>query len=334
MSKVKDYPLRNIFGWGRAGPNSDVAGIEIEVEGGPWPEDPIRNWRSIEDHSLRNNGREFVIHNPVRRDAVRANLEVLKAALANAELSFSYRTSVHVHINVRDLTVREWCNFVALYTTLEELLSDEVGPSRAGNRFCLRMIDADVPLSNICSGLQSENLGLYINDDIKYAGMNLLATCRLGTLEFRSMEGNLDVDRITAWVDTLFALKDRARALASPVAVAEGVSRMGPRAWVADILPDTPLKISVLRRNDITQVVYEGVRLAQELAYCIDWGDKPEKIVQEEQPPQPARLRERAIRNIAIDEAQPLRVNLNDLHARWAIPAPNPVAALDLDEDM
>lgn len=264
--------LSHLIMWNRH-PKGEV-GIEVEVEGGPWPEGPITNWESHVDNSLRNGGTEYVIRQPVARDRVRNALTTLAAGLAESRLVFSYRTSVHVHVNVQDLTFRDWCAFVVLFTTLEELLVDQVGPNRRGNKFCLRMKDADQPLQLIQDALRAQNIGAMHGDDIKYASMNIQATRTHGTLEFRAMEGNLDVDRICDWVAALLAIKDYARGLNSPRDIPEQLSQFGPHTFVARVLPDNRLRAAVLASRDLAPSIYEGVRIAQDVAYAIDWGEK------------------------------------------------------------
>lgn len=272
-------PLANIFAWDKR-PHGEI-GIEIEVEGGPWPEGNARNWVSHVDNSLRNGGIEYVINNPIRRDQVSASLQTLKKFLGNeAVLNFSYRTSVHVHVNVQELTVAQWVSFITAFTVLEEALVDVVGPKRAGNKFCLRAIDADEPLRMILSGVRNQNLHAQLRGDIKYASMNVLATVTHGTLEFRAMEGNLDEENITDWVNCLVAIKDYAIKLEKPVEVMEELSREGPREWANKILPEkSKIAEQVLARPDLTDVLYAGARIVQDLCFGTNWekNEIPEK---------------------------------------------------------
>lgn len=274
MTKEKveyaDTLLERIFPWGRF-PKGEV-GIEVEVEGGPWPQGTITNWHPHPDGSLRNGGIEYVIRQPVMRDRVRPALETLKTALEGANKVFSYRTSIHVHVNVQDLTVRQWVNFIALFCIFEESLVAAVGPERAGNKFCLRLKDADEPLLRVIDGLKAQNLNPHINGDLKYASMNVKATRTHGTLEFRAMRGNLDTEFIVDWVDVLVGFKDAAKGVNSPTVFVEELSLLGPAAFADKYLP---------RKNSVTSLVlgqpalnaelYGGVRIAQDLAYCQEW---------------------------------------------------------------
>jgi len=274
MAKMHYYNMRlmDMFRWQRA-PKGEI-GIEIEVERGPWPEMPGANWTPHVDNSLRNNGMEFVIRQPVNRDRVLGSLQDLRKTLDDfgSRLDFSYRTSVHVHVNVQNMTLRQWCAFVALFTTVEEILVDIVGPKRAGNKFCLRMKDADEPLQMIRRGLRAENLRDQLHDDIKYASMNILATRTHGTLEFRAMEGNLDPARINDWVQVLCTLKDAAMAMDNPQDIMGNVSAVGPHQWLRNLLPaNNTITERALRHDNLSGSIYEGVRLAQDICFAVPW---------------------------------------------------------------
>lgn len=267
--------LRDIFIWNRK-PKGEI-GIEIEVEGGPWPEAPS-NWESHNDGSLRNGGIEYVIRQPVRRDKVSEALNVLRKAMTdhNSQLNFSYRTSVHVHVNVQDMTVRQWCAFIAAFTVLEELLVDVVGPKRAGNKFCLRAKDADEALRAVRRGLREDNLPGQLNGDFKYASMNVLASVTHGTLEFRAMEGNMEVDNINNWVQVLGAIKDYAMKCTSPAQIADDLSLLGPHQWAREVLPEgNSITDKVLGAPNLVDAMYEGVRLVQDICYAVPWEDDP-----------------------------------------------------------
>lgn len=268
--KHLDEPLAASFFWERR-TKGDV-GIEVEIEGGPWPEGPIKNWVTHQDGSLRN-GIEYVIRQPVSADRVRASVQVLADGLAATNKVFSYRTSVHVHINVQHLTTRQWVNFVTLFTILEKLLVNQVGPERAGNKFCLRMCDAEQPLDIIRNGVLLNRLRDHLNGDLKYASMNVRATRTHGTLEFRAMKGNLDVGFITDWVGILVRLRDEAIKAENPAVFVEQVSMLGAEEFVRRYTPaDSPIMWRVLRDPELNNDIYEGVRLVQDIAYCTDWG--------------------------------------------------------------
>lgn len=273
-----DTELGTVFFWERR-PKGEV-GIEVEVEGGPWPNKAITNWITHADGSLRNNGIEYIIRQPVNRDKVSATLTTLREGLANAVLDFSYRTSIHVHINIQDLTIRELVNYVTIFAIFEELLVNVVGPERAGNKFCLRFKDADEALRTIPKGLNDSDLGNYLAGDFKYASCNLRAVVSHGTLEFRAMRGNLEVDFINDWVQLLLSLKDAAKSTKSPRIFVEELSHLGPQTFAQKYLPKgNRITAAVLGQyNKLGNSLFEGARLVQDIAYCMEWGEPQPRV--------------------------------------------------------
>lgn len=274
-------PMRNLFHWGR-NPNGDI-GIEVEMEGLPPVEVVAPNWIHTVDHSLRNGGAEFVIRQPIKVDRVREVVEALSSTLKKTKIKpiFSYRTSVHLHINVQDLTFRQYVTFVLLANLFEEALVDWVSPERAGNKFCLRAVDASATLNGLRNSIRryqtagggnvGNPLGL-IHGDQKYAATNLMATSRFGSVEFRAMHGTLNSDEIEAWSKTLIRLKYLASTqIKNPVEIVQRFSSMGPREFTRWALEGTAAEKPLLERKDLEYILWEGLRLIQDVAYAIEW---------------------------------------------------------------
>jgi hypothetical protein len=165
---------------GKAPLQGDV-GLEIECEGVGFKKVDNDFWRCEDDGSLRgvypSTRIEYVLRKPIPVDQVKAAVINLKAALPNAVPEFSFRTSVHVHVNVLELTEAQLLTFIYTYLLLEEPLMSLCGKERKGNRFCLRYQDAD-GMSGVLSQVFSKgvnSLGNYGEGDIRYAAMNLAA---------------------------------------------------------------------------------------------------------------------------------------------------------------
>lgn len=276
-NKALNMRLSDMLKWQRS-PKGEI-GIEVEVEGSGFPdlfENPIANWEYHADGSLRG-GAEYVIKNPVSRENVASALDTLAKGLAKAKLKFSGRTSIHVHVNVQRLTLRQWINYIVLYCILEEALVDVVSPERAGNKFCLRFKDAEAPLELVCEMLQSQYISVrdyFGGRNQKYAGMNLQATVGFGTCEFRSMRGNLDTKFINDWAQLLVYLRDVAEKTLEPGELVLSLSKMGPREFIRSVLPgDNTITEAVLNLEGVDQKIMDGVRLAQDVAYAVEWPD-------------------------------------------------------------
>jgi len=276
VNKNLNLNLRDQLKWNR-NPKGEI-GIEVEVEGKQLPIDPeliAANWEYHNDGSLRNGGAEYVIRNPVTRANLPAALEALAASLAKAKPVFTYRTSIHVHINVQHLTLRQWINYIVLYAIFEEALVDVVGPERAGNKFCLRFRDAEEPLNTLRQMLQVDRPRIrdwFGGENQKYAGMNLQATPKFGTCEFRSMRGNLDIKFINDWAQLLVHLRDLAERAHYPTDLVLDVSRLGVREFVRQTLPaDNSITAAVLKLEGLEHKIMYGARLAQDVAYAVEW---------------------------------------------------------------
>ena len=133
------------------------------------------------------------------------------------------------------------------------------------------------------------------------------------------MRGNLDTAFIHEWVRVLLALKDAAIATRDPSVFVEEMSMLGPRDFAIKYLPaNNTITTGVLNQFDLlSNSMYEGARLAQDVAYCIDW-EEPFVDVG----PSPAD---------ATEEVEPeadvlLAAEPQDLDGGWAAP-PGPFRA-------
>jgi hypothetical protein len=197
--------LRSSENFVLAAPKTQV-GIEVEVEN-VLKIDPnvgILFWLIKEDHSLRNYGREFVTPGVIPVSLAESALKQLFGGL-NSDIDFSNRTSIHVHLDMRQLTLQQIVAFLLSYTTVENLLFKFVGNSRRTNIFC-------VPLSE--TGLMesmgvSTNRFVYAIDNVwqKYTALNLLPLTSQGSVEFRHMPGTANLQQILVWLELICRLK-------------------------------------------------------------------------------------------------------------------------------
>ena len=117
---------------GKKTPQSELIGIEVELEDVNHYTD-IKPWKTVEDHSLKNKGLEFTLltwHNNAL-----TNLETLFEKVTH---DISSRCSIHVHINVQDLTQEELKVMMLYYMIFERALYKYSG-NRWSNIFCVPM---------------------------------------------------------------------------------------------------------------------------------------------------------------------------------------------------
>lgn len=177
-----------------------ICGIEYEIESlRRWPDSAelmVEN-----DASLRNNGKEFkTFPNPLEKQ-----LELFKylhKEIKTGKDPFSYRTSIHVHVNVRTLFLAEVRQLVLLYALLEPLFFAFVAPERKGSIFCVPLNHTSIP-SLYKNAIQSMWTSWH-----KYTAFNILplgntSQVGIGTVEFRHLQGTDNYQTFKTWITSL-----------------------------------------------------------------------------------------------------------------------------------
>lgn len=247
--------------------NGEV-GIEIEVEGRNLPHQLRYHWRVEGDGSLRGDeSAEYVLKHPVPRDKVDKVLSYWKKVLgeAGSRIDNSERTSVHVHINVQEMTFTQITNFALLYMIMEEALVKFCGPTREGNLFCLRAKDAEYLVNQITNIIRTGNYRYLQSNDLRYASINFVALTKYGSLEFRAMRGTDDIELISNWVSILLKLKDIALKYKRPSDIVSNFSMMGGERWMQETLGDL---FPLVKCDDLDIILQDGVRCVQDIAYA------------------------------------------------------------------
>lgn len=276
-----DAPVSTLFKLGRNGLPIQTGDIGIEVEAEGW-DLPVRiaggRWAVKNDGSLRapEGGAcyEYITNGAIPYADVPAVLNELATPLGKAKLRWSNRTSVHIHVNVSDMSYRDTINFMALYTTFEEVLTEYAGGlKRSGNLFCVRATDAEECIDAIVRSLSSGTIDGFYDDNLHYAGMNVNSVTQRGSIEFRSMGGNIDVPFIQSWIDVLYQLREKAKTYNDPRDVVMGLSTMGPIHFMMTHFPERVF-LQCRQQPELFPRLFDGVRLAQELAYACEWPER------------------------------------------------------------
>lgn len=262
--------------------NPDVFGIEVEVEGKNLINIPLKvadYWGVHDDHSLRklkptDQAVEFVCRRPFPMREVREAVTVLFDYLnqPNVTVYNSYRTSVHVHLNFSTETYRTIYNFMTLALILDELFVSQCGPHRIGNNFCLRAKDALGQIKILTDSIQSGNGFFQLGgQNERYSSINFTSLTKFGSIEFRSLECTTHEGRLMHWVGTLDYLKQHSKTYTNPIEIIRSFSSHGPKEFLKLALgPYSHKYISVL---GMEEMLLDGVRLAQDLAYCSAWNE-------------------------------------------------------------
>lgn len=171
-------------------------------------------WTTHEDGSLRDNGVEFVLRDPLMgkdlTDAIAALL------IPVPPLTTSYRTSVHVHIDARDMELEELKTFTLLYALTEQGFFNYVGENRTTNNYCVPWYEAPEYMDGVAKGLFREKMDAGIlaramHQAQRYAALNVNSLKKYGSFEFRHFGSVVTHGRIRKWVSICMQLKLAAR---------------------------------------------------------------------------------------------------------------------------
>jgi hypothetical protein len=288
-------------------PTNGLFGIEIETEGRNLSLIVPPQWKIEDDGSLRGQfpteRAEYVLKKPLDlQKAIDAVTKLREMQDDNkAVLNFSFRTSVHVHVNVQQLTFPQYLNMIYTYLLLEEPLVRYCGKERVGNRFCLRLQDAEGLLDYLFMLFrQGYSAMRHINGDaVRYAAINVAATAKYGSLEFRSLKGNMDVPYITTWIQALDHIRSFAMEMKDPQEVHNLFVNNTPEQFAEIVLGDVyDSFVYPNMENDMRT----SFSLALELPYnFIDSTDNDAKVVADAKAKQERYMAEMA-EAIAADE--------------------------------
>lgn len=263
-----------------------LVGLEIECEGTKLFNTPFKYWTCHEDGSLRSyKGSppvEYVLREPLDPPELMKALNYLDQKLkeAGSSVHLSSRTSVHVHINVQKMTLRELYCFILLYMIFEEVLVDWSGPERAGNLFCLRAKDSEYYIQMLESVLKDESFRLW-KEDFRYSACNVASVPKFGSLEFRSLRGTVDMGLIETWVSVLLHLREKSLTYDNPVDIVEDFNRLGPLPFFTSVFDKTELRNLFSGTKDLSGKLWDGLRMMRDVAYSCKW-NPPLKKTQDE----------------------------------------------------
>lgn len=265
-------------------------GIEVEVEGtrlpGVYRDTETGNilgnlryyWSTEGDGSLRSLHpgdltAEYVLREPAARGDLAKVLDYFakKWVEAGATTYNSYRTSVHVHLNVADWPMRRVYSFLTTYFILEEVLTefaDGGTKARVANRFCLRAKDAEFILSHLNDALKQGFRHRFDLRTLKYGAVNIAAVSKYGSLEFRALRGTVDTGLIKQWVNILLAVKDFSFKFDNPSDIISVFSQNGPDRFINLVLGDYA---DLMNMADLHNRLYDGMRLAQDVGFATNW---------------------------------------------------------------
>lgn len=227
-------------------------GLELEVEHHvAIPLDSFY-WRTDDDASLKKAGCEF-ISVPLRgRNIDYALLELEKFYNDTGKAwEFSHRTSMHVHCNVSTYTKNQLRALMGVYALVEELLFQFCEARRRASGFAYRLVGT--PADIIVYSHDKEG-----DECTKYCALNIQPIRRQLTVEFRHLEGTMDMKKIRRWIQLVAKLVGYVEKLNPKTCiqlVSDSIVNQQVPALIADIWGETG---SLFERDQIEQSVNNG----------------------------------------------------------------------------
>lgn len=223
-SSIPDKTLEN---------DKTLVGIELELENisiEDWENyyntykknalDLVKYWGIIQDGSLRN-GIEFVT-DPLSGNNIIKGLDCLDYLVEyvnptnNLKISMGERTSLHVHLNVLDLTIEQLKNLVYVYIIFERCLFNTYAISRIKNNFCKPLYNSNFleKFKSLLLDFQKEKYRYSDNSReipeivTRYYALNISSILKHGTVEFRHFTATLDKQLILERINFILSLRD------------------------------------------------------------------------------------------------------------------------------
>lgn len=266
---------------------TSLIGVECEYEGvknAVLPKHTFADfWTHHEEGSLKDSGAEYVFAAPLFGFDAHNALEWLVPYAKGAGWKCTKRTGIHVHLNVLDLTVPQLAGMSIIYAAVEPMLYHWVGDGRDASHFCIPLYRADEALLGACSIIRSAfqddkedghtALGLAEGYQ-RYAGYNLNALFKFGTVEFRHLQTTHDLVRIVDWINMVMSLKATALKLPqSDGATVRMIQKMGARDLLYYVFP-AQLAAKLYTPKSEEEFLLRGLPSARDIAVhgCNDSG--------------------------------------------------------------
>lgn len=279
LRRTSDYPV------------GAKLGLELEMEGSKFPPVRIPYWSAHNDNSLRDYhgaAREFVSE-PLSSVTMKTALSFLGQAAKDHKSTAvpSIRTSTHVHLNVSDLDIVDMASIICVYAIFEPAFYKMTGEHRYGNCFCVPLREAQGFIDDLKAFFRTPNdrsLSNLTRENYKYMAVSTFRLYNLGTLEFRIHEGLEfnNLDRAAKWCDILTCIRQYALSIPNPVSIVQQFSEVGFSGLARQVFGDLADELNL----DLPSVVvYDGLDVAQEIAYSVSWKDK--SVTNKQETPDP-----------------------------------------------
>ena len=248
-----------------------TVGFGVEVEAENCRSADVRGWRPVGDGSLRSNGMEFICPGPQGGTRLDQMLVDLEKAAKEQGMTFGPRTSVHVHVDVRNMTSPALLRFIMLYAMFERVLYNRFAGNRYGNNFCVPLaVDGDlvrllsqVDRTKVIRSLERQAHG----QGLRYRGLNIESLFNLGTLEFRCCAGTACAETITLLCNALGDMQEYATRHTSIRRYIEFASEGDLTNLLYRVFEDAN---ELTAGADVLELTRNGARVVEEILYAKD----------------------------------------------------------------
>lgn len=276
-----------------------LMGVEIELENFVEKCHLPDFWITSDDPSLRNNGMELKLEVPLCGVDLKKALRDLDREFINKKVeSPLYRTSDHLHLDVRDMTMDELRSLILTFIVVERVLIRNVAPERGEHHiFSLPFYKATGDQAQLADLFSDQKQKIYeaARKANKYSALNIkpLFNARIppparrepgdnwmvaevavrgkhgavGSVEFRFFPSSTDCDLIMHWINLVQSIKRYALKNAEcPVPeFPRMVSAVGVEQFMIDVFGDYSARH--LRYQGYSNDLLEGVRCAQDIIH-------------------------------------------------------------------
>ena len=214
-----------------------------------------RTWQINRDSSVSRNyipGAEVVSRILPATDEGFAELTQACNLIAGAGATVNRTCGMHVHVDVRDLSVDEIRNVAIAYMRFQDAIDSVVPRSRRGtNQYCRHLSSSYFSVDEMTARLERASTVSAMDYTLggKYRVLNLSKFPYTGTIEFRQHSGTVEAEKAVAWARWCVAFVETFRhAIPATVQVAQGevLERYQGRGEVR--LPSRGPSLAIIRR--------------------------------------------------------------------------------------
>lgn len=242
--------------------NAEVyTGIEFELEGlsesTAMDTNAVKYWNVIDDSSLRGTSSELVMKKPAKGRTLEKIIDLFYVAIIEEFDTYivpSFRTSTHIHINVRDMELKHLL-VMYLNSIFMEPLLHRYFPARPRSHsvFCTPTMEARKTIegiNKIVEGIKytfkQQNVSSYLHslasDNNRYGAINPASILKHGTLEYRMfplMKRPQDLINVLNILYSIYKSKNKVYTINNPKNIDKFLAKnFGPESEVLANIPN------------------------------------------------------------------------------------------------